>query len=383
MTRDRQPCVVGLPARRLRSCLDAAVCGLLLAGLLLAGPGQAAAPFAVERAAPADTHLAEQRVATARTLQVLESRTADAAATLAALKQRRDLAEQRLAAAAAALQPMLPLLQRLSRYPAETLLAVPAPPDAALRGLIVLNAITRQVAQDAEAVRAEQATVARLTAEAVAQDRLLSSALAQQGRESAALDRQIADADSRRAAADAAALAAQRVAQQAARAATLHAAMEQIDAARRGTEAKARQAAARIPLPEVSAAPGWLGVPVAGVVLHRFGEGGEDGHTQGISYQPPPAAHVSSPCAGRVVFAGPFRSFGMLVIIDCGRGLHAVLAGLDRLDAAAGRPVQQGEPVGVMAGWDPRAPGTHPALYMELRRDGLPVDPEPFLHARS
>ena len=87
MTRDRQPCVVGLPARRLRSCLDTAVCGLLLAGLLLAGPGQAAAPFAVERAAPADTHLAEQRVATARTLQVLESRTADAAATLAALKE--------------------------------------------------------------------------------------------------------------------------------------------------------------------------------------------------------------------------------------------------------------------------------------------------------
>ena len=85
-----------------------------------------------------------------------------------------------------------------------------------------------------------------------------------------------------------------------------------------------------------------------------------------------------------MVFAGPFRSFGLLLIVDCGGGYHFVLSGLDRLDAASGRRVAPGEPLGVMAGWDPRSPGgARPMLYLELRKDGEPVDPAPFLHAKS
>ncbi len=62
-----------------------------------------------------------------------------------------------------------------------------------------------------------------------------------------------------------------------------------------------------------------------------------------------------------MVFAGPFRSFGQLMIIDCGGGYHFVLAGLDRLDVAVGRPVQPGEPVGVHAGLGPAHAGARPS----------------------
>jgi septal ring factor EnvC (AmiA/AmiB activator) len=88
---------------------------------------------------------------------------------------------------------------------------------------------------------------------------------------------------------------------------------------------------------------------------------------------------VVSPCAGRAVYAAPFRSFGLLLIVDCGGGYHFVLAGLDRLDTAAGRRLLAGEPVGVLAG----SGGAGASLYVELRRNGQPVDPRPWFAARG
>jgi septal ring factor EnvC (AmiA/AmiB activator) len=83
-----------------------------------------------------------------------------------------------------------------------------------------------------------------------------------------------------------------------------------------------------------------------------------------------------------VVFAGPFRSFGLLMIVDCGASWHAVLAGFDRLDATVGQSVQPGEPIGQMPGWDPAGASPRPSLYVELRHDGAPVNPAPFLRAK-
>ena len=68
-----------------------------------------------------------------------------------------------------------------------------------------------------------------------------------------------------------------------------------------------------------------------------------------------------------------FRSYGLLLIVDCGDGYHFVLAGLDRLDASAGQRVLAGEPVGT-AGWAAEQAAGVP-LYLELRRNGQPVDP--------
>lgn len=360
-----------------------------------------------EQAAEAEARrLAGQRVLAAAALRQSEAATAEAAGAMDALGRRRADAQARLAAGAAQLTPLLPLIERLSLYPAETLLAVPAGPDASLAGLLVLKGLARQLETDAEALRAEQAEVARLTGAMTQQERRLADAQSAQATEAAGLDRQIADAQARgRAAEDAADAAARRAADQAGQADTLRAAIAQLDAARRQDEARARaeaqqaehgrqdaaaaearrrEAALAQPAgPGLGAGRGQLGAPVAGSIVRVFGEPGDAGPATGLSYGAPPAARVSAPCGGRVVFAGPFRSFGQLMIIDCGGGAHFVLSGLDRLDVAVGRPVQAGEPIGVMPAWDPRTPGSRPLLYVELRQGGQPVNPAPYLRARS
>jgi septal ring factor EnvC (AmiA/AmiB activator) len=92
---------------------------------------------------------------------------------------------------------------------------------------------------------------------------------------------------------------------------------------------------------------------------------------------------VVSVCGGRAVFAAPFRSYGLLLIVDCGGGYHVVLAGFERLDVKVGQSVASGGPVGVMPGWEPGKSGSRPALYVELRHDGQPVNPAPWLRASS
>ena len=103
----------------------------------------------------------------------------------------------------------------------------------------------------------------------------------------------------------------------------------------------ARPGAARSPRP--AAPKGQLTAPVAGTVFRSWGDPTDAGPATGISYHAAPAARVVSPCAGRVEFAAPFRSYGLLLILDCGGGYHAVLAGFDRLDAEGrpGRPARR------------------------------------------
>ena len=111
---------------------------------------------------------------------------------------------------------------------------------------------------------------------------------------------------------------------------------------------------------------GQLTAPVAGTVFRSWGDPTDAGPATGISYHAAPSARVVSPCAGRVSFAESFRSYGLLMIVDCGGGYHAVLAGFERLDVKAGQDLRAGEPVGVMPGWNPGA-GSRPSLYVELR----------------
>ncbi len=364
-----------------------------------------------QRAARAEQkRLADERVKAAARLQQADEAVASASARLEELGDQRRQAEARLTRRAEAMAPLLPIIQRLSFFPSETLLAIPRPPEEALRGVLVLRGISKQLEAEAVLLRQEQEEVARLSREIEEAAPALKSAQARQREEADALDRQIvASRDVERAAGDAASLAARRAASDASRAENLRSVIAQIEAARREAEARAREEAERAEKAKheeeaeaarrtrdalaAQAGPGLeahaaatsahIGTPVVGQVVRGFGENTEIGPSLGISVQAAPAARVISPCAGRVAYAGQFRTYGQLLIVDCGGGFHFVLAGMERLDVEAGHPVQPGEPVGVMPSYDPRAAGQRPALYVELRRQGQPVNPTQYLRARG
>ena len=152
------------------------------------------------------------------------------------------------------------------------------------------------------------------------------------------------------------------------------------DAARAAerTAADQRQAAERANRP-FSRAEGEMPFPARGRVVVRFGQEGE-GQTQskGISIETRPDAQVIAPYNGQVVFAGEFRGYGLLLIIEHGEGYHTLLAGMARIDSTVGQHLTTGEPVGVMGQGEGK-----PLLYVELRHNGQPVNPLPWLTARK
>jgi septal ring factor EnvC (AmiA/AmiB activator) len=132
-------------------------------------------------------------------------------------------------------------------------------------------------------------------------------------------------------------------------------------------------------------ARGLLPQPVNGRQVRGFGEEDELGvKAQGVSLATRPSAQVNSPTDGWVVYAGPFRSYGQLLIINAGGGYHVLLAGMERIDVQLGQFVLAGEPVAEMstpqlasAGADAMG-ATQPVLYIEFRKDGTSIDPAPW-----
>jgi septal ring factor EnvC (AmiA/AmiB activator) len=79
------------------------------------------------------------------------------------------------------------------------------------------------------------------------------------------------------------------------------------------------------------------------------------------------------------MFAGSFRGYGRMLIIAANGGYHVLLAGLSNVDGVVGQVVLAGEPVGRMG---PGAAGSGGGkLYIEFRRNGVPVDPAPWFAA--
>ncbi|WP_313808640.1 murein hydrolase activator EnvC family protein [Sphingobium sp.] len=124
-----------------------------------------------------------------------------------------------------------------------------------------------------------------------------------------------------------------------------------------------------------SAAPPYR-LPVVGQLVTGMGEISSSGvRSRGLTIATRPDALAVAPTAGRIVFAGPYRGYGQIVIIDHGGGWTTLITGLLRLNAAVGDSVRQGDPIG-NAG-----PG-RPSITVELRRNGRPVDIIPLAGPR-
>jgi septal ring factor EnvC (AmiA/AmiB activator) len=127
-------------------------------------------------------------------------------------------------------------------------------------------------------------------------------------------------------------------------------------------------------------AKGMLPLPAQGKRALSFGERTSNGRiSQGVVMETRPGAQITSPCDGWIVFAGPFRSYGQILIINPGNGYHMLIAGLSQIDVQLGQFVLAAEPVGTMATGRPaQSSETGQVLYIELRKDGRPIDPDPW-----
>ncbi len=120
-------------------------------------------------------------------------------------------------------------------------------------------------------------------------------------------------------------------------------------------------------------ARGKLVRPARGNILTAYGEELSKGvSSKGIMIGTRNAAQVIAPYDGTVVFSGPFKGYGNLIIIDHGKGYMSLLAGMSALQAESGQLVLAGEPVGIM-------PEKGKAkLYVEIRQNKRPINPAPW-----
>jgi septal ring factor EnvC (AmiA/AmiB activator) len=138
-----------------------------------------------------------------------------------------------------------------------------------------------------------------------------------------------------------------------------------------------------------ASAKGLLALPVNGVKIREFGgSDGVGGVEKGISLASRAGAQVTTPCDGWVVYAGPFRSYGQLLILNAGGGYHVLIAGVERISVSIGQFVLTGEPVATMGSTSQIASvlatnATQPVLYIEFRKDGTPIDPGPWWAANE
>ncbi len=133
-----------------------------------------------------------------------------------------------------------------------------------------------------------------------------------------------------------------------------------------------RKPSSKVTLPKgtkrFAEAKGGLLRPISGRLIKKYGRG-----EKGITFAGRASAKVLAPYAGRVEFSGPFKNYDNVIILNVGDGYFVLLTGLDELHIDAGDNVRRGEPVGALPG------RSNAELYIELRRNGSPVDPGPWL----
>ncbi len=354
--------------------------------------------------------LGESSIAAARKAQDYETRLSGLETQLSALKNLEADKVASLRARRAQLGGTLAALQRIALQPTDALIVAPGSPVDTVRSAMLLRVAIPAIEQRAQALRADLDELTALRRQiALQRDELAAttSALeAERGRISALIQRK---SKARAATASEQKAARARAARLAAQAKDLRDLMARIGreakerAERERAEHEPERAPDRAPLaseaeqPTPTPAPDTttrlalvkpdnirpfpgarqsLVIPARGRVVVRYGQSQvTGGSAKGITIRTRQGAQVVAPFDGQVVYAGPFRRYGQILIIEHGGRYHTLLAGLDRIDAVVGQWLLAGEPVGVLG--SPR--NENPELYLELRQAGQPINPLPWL----
>ncbi|KNY23923.1 peptidoglycan DD-metalloendopeptidase family protein [Methylobacterium sp. ARG-1] len=324
----------------------------------------------------------------------LKAMTESEAAIRRSLHARRGIVAEILAA-----------LQRMGRRPPPAVLVSPEDVLAVIRTSMLLGAVVPELRGEVDTLAADLAEMIRLRG-LIAQDKEgLASDLAGWAREQQRLQALVTARRARQAEVESGLTAERRrAAELGAQAKSLKDLLDRTEAEvaaskRSAEEAKAaaerearvtqerfaaagfRDPARLAPKVHFAEARGEVPRPVSGRLMRGFNQpDGNGGITRGVSFTTRPKALVSSPADGWVKFAGPFRSYGRLLIIDAGDGYYLLLAGMDQISVEVGQFVLAGEPVGSMGEGSAGSPGSdgEPTLYVEFKKDGGSVDPEPW-----
>jgi septal ring factor EnvC (AmiA/AmiB activator) len=318
------------------------------------------------------------------------------AALRKSLESRREVTAKVLAA-----------MQRIGRNPPPALIVSPEDALQSVRSALLLGAVLPEMRREVETLVADLAELARLRRDiaaererlaasltAISEDRTRLTLLIEQRRKQQTEAEETLAAERRR---------ASELARQAESLQELIAKVEQgLDRTARGarvavrgkdnssaTDGRPDLAALKdpgrlVPAVRFASAKRTLPLPVNGVRIREFNApDGLGGREKGLSIATRPEAQITSPCDGWVVYSGPFRNYGQLLILNAGDGYHVLLAGMERISVDLGQFVVTGEPVAVMGG-RAQAPAAiaigsgQPVLYVEFRKDGTPIDPGPW-----
>ena len=318
----------------------------------------------------------------------------------ASLSKRRDV-----------LAEVLGALQRMGLNPPPAILVQPEDALASVRSAILLGAVVPQLRSETQTLLADLRELSRVAESIEAERKRLSATAEEQVAEKQRLDLLLQEKQRLQEQSEAVYAAEQRRSEELAESATslqdLIAGLEKegLDA-RRKAEEEMRAEAERLareeaelnkPIPEeyrLSATPfadlkGQMGLPATGRRTARYGQSDRNGGVRmGDTITTQSGAIVTSPAGGSILYAGPFRSYGQLLILNAGDGYHVVLAGMGRTSVTLGQTVLAGEPVGAMGEtrvvgpFSPNDDTTGPDLYVEFRKDGKPVNPAPWWSER-
>lgn len=342
--------------------------------------------------------LTQALLGAAANARTVEDRIATSEARLATLSASEETIRRSLASRRAVIAEVLAALQRLGRHPPPALLVNPEDALQAVRAAILLGAVLPDMKIEVDTLVADLAELVRVRSEidaereglgrdlaALSQERTRMTVLVQERQRKQTEAEKALDAEKARAA---------QLARQAESLKDLIAKLEQ-EIAFAARAAAAAQVKADLkgapndpgrlsPAIAFASAKGALPLPINGIKIREFGTpDGLGGTEKGLSIASRANAQVTAPCDGWVVYAGPFRSYGQLLILNAGGGYHVLLAGMERISVDLGQFVLTGEPVAVMGGGPQSATAIatgskQPVLYIEFRKDGTPVDPSPW-----
>lgn len=343
-------------------------------------------------------------IGSAANIRAVEDRIAAAESRLATLGNNEDTIRRSLGSRRAVIAEVLAALQRIGRRPPPALVVSPEDALQSVRTAILLGAVLPDMKVEVDTLVADLTEFVRVRSEISAERDVLGRDLAVLSQERTRMtvlvqERQRKQSETEKALESERTRSAQ-LARQADNLKELISRMEReiavsaraAAAAQAGTEKpeakntlSALQDPGRLsPAIAFASAKGSLRLPINGIRIREYGmPDGLGGTEKGISVASRSGAQVTAPCDGWVVYAGPFRSYGQLLILNAGGGYHVLLAGMERISVDLGQFVLTGEPVAVMGGGPQSAAAvatgsSQPILYIEFRKDGSPVDPSPW-----